>query len=443
MNLNIIQINNGGKGHNPFEYYYSNGAEQETNEWDYKAIMYGLSRDDLLSYLEIMDTEKYQLFVDYIKTIDDGPIFDHFFSKGIDHCEEVLMLENKFGRTESDFKRFNPVEFGYDTLYFEENEINQYFYVKKCGVDKSDISSLLHKCLDVPHLNPKFNLTDTSWLTQTFAVERVYDIILYDMLKTFSVYEHYLEYDKIYVSVQDDCRLERIIEKLGNSPAIFVTQEGGFDDERLTLLHEVNIEDGVKLYSYNIDVSVYRINSISSSITDMLGTKKGMDIELLVNNKIIRLMGLHCKEPKKERTYEKFVSYGLLGFTNFSFSNLIRSSMDHVYHTYYGIMDKITIMVGDMNPKDTEKSLYIKDLIESQSNFKVYPEKNEVTSQKTRSGFCAQLKKFWTLSKSCKDMIIVENTLEVNSYEVFPEIKELLTSKWVGDHASLIMNITV
>ena len=307
----------------------------------------------------------------------------------------------------------------------------------------SDLTLLLQKCLDVPHLNSKFNLNDTSWLSKTYDVERVYDIILYDMMKTFSVYKHYLEYDKIYVSVEDDTRLERIIQKLDDSPAIFVTQEGGFNDERLSLIHEVNIEEGVKLYSYNLDVSVYRINSISSSITDMLGTKKGMDIELLINNKIIRLMGLHCKEPKKERTYERFVSEGLLGFTKTSLTSLFKKSMDYFYHTYYGIEETITIMVGDMNPKDTEKSLYLKDLIEAQSNFKVYPENNEITSQKTRSGFCAQLKKFWIPSKSCKDMIIVENTLDVNSYEVFPEIHELLTSNWVGDHASLIMNINL
>ena len=110
----------------------------------------------------------------------------------------------------------------------------------------------------------------------------------------------------------------------------------------------------------------------------------------------------------------------------------------------FGVYYHTTIIVGDMNPKDLEKSSYIKTEIEKKTYLKVYPENNEVTSNKIRSGYCAQKKKFWNSSESCKDMVMIENGGGiVNKYEVFPETKELLTNKWCGDHSSLTVKVTI
>ena len=40
----------------------------------------------------------------------------------------------------------------------------------------------------------------------------------------------------------------------------------------------------------------------------MLGNKKTVDIEIIIYNRILRVVGVHCKEPKGDRTYDKFVS---------------------------------------------------------------------------------------------------------------------------------------
>ncbi len=443
-NLNIIQFNKGGKGHNPFEYYYSNGSEMNSHEWDYQKILGQLTKTKLCGYLESFTDSKYSPFIEYVKNLNEEVILDYFFkTNDLDHTSNVMTLENKFGRTDSAFKRFNPVEFGYDSIYFAESDHNQYYYVRNSARHNVSLSDILKKCLDVPFMNPNFSLSDSKWLSKSYNPDRIHDIILYDMMKTYSVYFNYISYDKIYVSVEDDSRLDRILDKLGSDSAIFVTQEGGFDDERLELIHKVNIEGGVELYSYNLDLEIYRINSISSSVSDMIGTKKTMDIELVINDKVYRIIGLHCKEPKKERTYEKFVKEGLLGFTQNSLYNLWYNTIDYFYYKMYGYTDKITIMVGDLNPADTEKSALVKDMLEQNSSFKVYPQSNEITSKKTRSGFCAQLKKFWKLSESCKDMIILDDTIQVNSCQVFPQVEELLSKEWVGDHCSLIVNINI
>lgn len=60
-----------------------------------------------------------------------------------------------------------------------------------------------------------------------------------------------------------------------------------------------------------------------------------------------------------------------------------------------------------------------------------------------RSGHCTQQKKLWDISSSCKDMILLETSTNVNSYDVFPKTNELLTNSWIGNHSSLIVNIIV
>ena len=452
MSLNIVTVNMGGMAHNPFEYYRDTSDNRSPTvvfyppEWDYKTTLGGLTKTKLLEFFENFSDEqqtKYAKFIEYVKTLEleKDVIFNHFFCD-VKTADEKLALENKFGRTDSSIKRFNPVEFGYDPIYFEEDTRNQYRYVRNCSINGNDITVLLEKSLSVPFMNTLFSLDNTEWLSKTYDVEKVYDIILYDMMKTYSVYVNYVDFDKIYISQINDCRIDRLLVKLGKTPTIIVTQEGGFgNDERVKLEYESPVENGVKLYTYNMDIDIYRINSIPDCISEMLGNKKGLDVEFLVGNKLMRVCGLHCKEPKGERTYEKFVENGVLKLLDYDgIIHNIRYMFDWVYNKYYGIEKTMDIIMGDFNPKNNDKSELVKNLVKDKYNIKVVPDGN--TTNKTRSGYCAQLGKFWKESKVCKDMIIIkQENLVCNTAEVFPCINELITEKWVGDHSAVIINI--
>ena len=471
MSLNIVTVNMGGMTHNPFEYYTSENISDtgdtgdisnirvtrskcntRSTEWDYKTILGMLTKTKLLGFFEKFSHEqqtKYARFIEYVKTLEleNDVILDHFFCD-VKTAAEKLALENKFGRADSSIKRFNPIEFGYDAIYFEGSLLNQYNYVRDYSINGKDIGVLLERCLGVPSMNTLFCLDNTEWLSKTYDIERVYDIILYDMMKTYSVYVNYVEFDKIYISNIYDSRLDRLLDKLGDTPAIIVTQEGGFCDawttpnnNRVKLEYESSVENGVKFYTYNLDIDMYRINSIPDSISAILGNKKGIDIEFLVGNKLIRVCGLHCKEPKGERTYKKFVENGVLKLLEYEgVMNNIRYMFDWVYNKYYSIENSMEIIMGDFNPKNNEKSTLIKQLVEGKTNMKVVPDIN--TTNKTRSGYCAQLGKFWKESKVCKDMLIIrQENLVCNTEEVFPCINELITEKWVGDHSAVLANV--
>ena len=98
------------------------------------------------------------------------------------------------------------------------------------------------------------------------------------------------------------------------------------------------------------------------------------------------------------------------------------------------------IIMGDFNPKNNNKSELVKMLVKDKYNIKVAPDGN--TTNKTRSGYCAQLGKFWNESKVCKDMIFIrKENLVCNTEEVFPSISELISEKWIGDHSAVIVNI--
>ena len=452
MSLNIVTVNMGGMAHNPFEYYRDTSDNRAPNvvfyppEWDYKTILETLTKTKLLAFFEIFSDVhqiKYAKFIEYVKTLEleNDVILDYFFCD-VETADEKLSLENKFGRAESSIKRFNPVEFGYDPIYFEEDPRNQYRYVRNYSINGKDISVLLERCLGVPFLNTMFSLDNSGWLSKSYDIERVYDIILYDMMKTYSVYVNYVDFDKIYISQINDCRIDRLLTKLGETPTIIVTQEGGFgNDERVKLEYASPVENGVKLYTYNMDIDIYRINSIPDCISEMLGNKKGLDVEFLVGNKLIRVCGVHCKEPKGKRTYEKFVENGVLKLVDYDgIMNNIRSMFDWVYNKYYKIEKTMDVIMGDFNPKNNDKSELVKLLVKETSNMKVVPDSN--TTNKTRSGYCAQLGKFWNESKVCKDMIIIrKENLVCNTEEVFPSISELISEKWIGDHSAVIVNI--
>ena len=266
------------------------------------------------------------------------------------------------------------------------------------------------------------------------------------MMKTYSVFVNYSTYDKIYISDVYDMRLDSLIVHLKNAPSVIVTQEGGFgDDERVNLLYKAPIENGVCIYSYNIEIELSRINTIPDSISEMIGNTKSVDVEFMIDNKLVRVCGLHCKEPK-ENAYNGFVNEGLyrLYFNSKGVFSHFQNMFEWLYNKYYGI-ETFTVILGDLNPKDNEKSLYVKNLLKKNCGVSLFPSptKNINTTNKTRSGYCAQMSKFWKESKVSKDLVILPKDALVNSSYVFPDAEELLTEKWCGDHSAVIVNVSL
>ena len=438
--INVVTLNMGGSINNPFEYYPNNkNIFNIPLEWDYRKTLRGLTISMLKSYLGELE-EKYSKFRDYLYKFDNIDLLDYFFQEfNMENAETILELENKFGRKDSKIKRFNPIEFGYDPVYFIKDKRNQYNYTREYASKNIPLRELLKKCLEVPFLNNSFSLVHTKWLSKTYDIERVYDIILYDMMKTYSVYINYKLFDEIYISNTEDKRLDNLLNTLNNEPSILITQEGGFNDNRVNLLYETATEGGVKVYSYNIDAT-YRINSIPYEISKMLGNKKTVDIEIIIDNRILRVVGVHCKEPKGDRTYDKFVRDGIMKLFEPS-TNGILSYFRNWYDWYYNIKKRTDIIIGDFNPKNNDKVIEMREMF-LKENIKMYPLREQNTTMKMRSGYCAQHKKFWKTSTVCKDMAIV-NTDCIIGYKLYPSIDKLLTEEWRGDHCSFITTVLI
>ena len=259
------------------------------------------------------------------------------------------------------------------------------------------------------------------------------------MMKTYAIYINYELFDKIYISNTCDKRLDRLLNKLNYEPSIIVTQEGGFDDNRVKLLYETPIEGGVKVYSYELDTT-YRINTIPHKVNEMLGNKKAVDIEIIIDNKILRVIGVHCKEPKKKRTYEKFINDGIVKLFEHETNGII-NYFRSIYDWFYNIEGRTDIIIGDFNPKNNDNVYEMREML-SKENITMYPLEENNTTQKIRSGYCAQHNKFWQNSSVCKDMAIVNKNCIIYS-SIYPNIEELLTSEWRGDHCSFITKIVI
>ena len=109
--MNIVTINMGGADHNPFEYcsYGSFMLVRNLPEWNYRKVLNGLTKTILLNLLKDVD-KKYKKFIEFLDDIDEENLLEYFFPEfNIEHAEKVLELENKFGRKDSNIKRFNPV----------------------------------------------------------------------------------------------------------------------------------------------------------------------------------------------------------------------------------------------------------------------------------------------------------------------------------------------
>ena len=438
--INIVTVNMGGSVNNPFEYYPNNkNICNIPLEWDYRNTLRGLTFSMLKSYLGDLE-EKYSKFGKYLYKFDNIDLLDYCFQEfNAENAEKVLDLDNKFGRKDSQIKRFNPIEFGYDPVYFIEDKRNQYNYTRDCASKNSPFGELLKKCLEVPFLNNSFSLEHTKWLSKTYNIEKVYDIILYDMMKTYSVYINYELFDTIYISNTVDKRVDRLLNELKNEQSIIVTQEGGFEDNRVQLLYESPVESGVKIYSYNL-TPAYRINIIPPEINKILGNDKAIDIEIIIDNTILRVVGVHCKEPKKDRTYEKFIQKGIMKLFELE-TNGILGYFRSLYDWYYNIKGRTDIIIGDFNPKNNDKVIQMREML-LKENIIMYPLNEENTTQKIRSGYCAQHKKFWQTSSVCKDMAIVKKDCIIDSL-IYPDIEELLTDEWQGDHCSFITRVII
>ena len=392
-NFNVVSINLGGMDCNPFE-YISNG-DANKGVWDFKTHLSGLNKNSLIGYISDYP-EKYKPFIKYVQNLEFEDVFDYMFE---DVPDDRLELDNKFGRSDSDIKRFNPVEYGYCSLYYMENEKNQFEYVKNIGMRNSLgdgnmclISETLKKCLDVPFLNYRFSLEHTGWLTKDYPMENVFNIILYDMMKTYSVIKNYDIFDTIYKPYDKDTRLDRLYGVLGKTPSIIFTQEGEIKskDTRFKYEAEILVEGGVKMYSCNMKIDLYQINNIPDNISNVIGNKKSLDIEFFYGNSLYKICGVHCKEPKNERTYEKLVNEGFIRILKRDYGiGVLGNFMDWIY----GVKERKSIIIGDFNPKNNEKTDEIRDILED--SYTMYPQTNIITTRKTQSGYCTQKKKFW------------------------------------------------
>ena len=445
-NFNVVSINLGGMDCNPFEYISQGNANKGV--WDFEEHLSGLKKNSLMGYMSDYP-EKYKPFKEFVKNLDFKDVFDYMFK---DVPDDRLELDNKFGRSDSDIKRFNPVEYGYCRLYYMESDKNQFEYVKDIGMkvtvgsgNDSLISDTLKKCLDVPHLNDMFSLENTKWLSKDYPIDSVFNIILYDMMKTYSVIKNYNIFNTIYKPYDKDTRLDRLYSVLGKTPSIIFTQEGGINkkDTRFKYEAEIFTEGGVKMYSCNMKIDLYQMNNIPDNISNVIGNKKSLDIEFFYRNSLYKICGVHCKEPKNERTYEKLVNEGFTRILKKDYyqSGLVGYFTDKLMDWFYGVKERKSIIIGDFNPKNNEKTDVIRGILKD--SFTMYPKKNIITTSKTRSGYCAQKKKFWKESRVCKDIAIVDDSLDINQYHVFPDSKDLLTEKWLGDHSAVILNINV
>lgn len=446
-NFNVVSINLGGMDCNPFEYITK--GEKNKGVWDYKTHLYGLKKSSLMKYISDYPA-KYNPFKEFIKTLEFDDVFDYIFEDVVD---DRLELDNKFGRSDSDIKRFNPIEYGYCSLFFMENKKTQFEYVKDIGIRYSRgndteneiiISETLQKCLDVPFINYRFNLENTNWLSKDYPLESVFNIILYDMMKTYSVITNYGIFDSIYKPYDEDCRIDRLAGILGKKPSIIFTQESGIpkNDKRFKYRAEILIEGGVKMYTYNMDIDIYQINQIPSDISDAIGNKKSLDVEFFYKNSLYKICGVHCKEPKNERTYEKLVKQGVHRILKKDYNTgIFGNLMDSLYDWLYSVKERKSIIIGDFNPKNNEKTNEIRNMLDDE--YTMYPKTNIITTSKTRSGYCAQKKKFWKESKVCKDIAIVDNSIVIEQELIFPDSEELLTDRWLGDHSAIIVNISV
>lgn len=415
--VRFITINMGGRVYNPFEYYIE--MENKDSFQNYKTILSSLTVEKLKEYLEDVRFQDYDSFRTFVNTLDEGTIFDYFFSNPKD-SKTKLKLENKVGRS-VDSNRFNPVEHGYDIVYGKENvSLNQYQYVREYGVSGGDIRDLVLLCLEI------------SFENSVSMDDNYRNLVLFDIMNLVAVYSNYEEFDKIYVENMGDTRIQQLI--WDGKPSIITTQEGKLSEmDGLRLLGSSEVEGGTNIYSYNIsekDMEVFSVGSTPESNNKHIGTQKGLRMDMNIYGKKVVLNSLHGKEPMGlpvNSSLEEYVDKGLVGL-------------------FDGSDDKIKLVMGDFNPNSNEDSNKIKDYVNSKTHAQFYPEKDRITTKKVRSGYCAQMSKMFKTENSevSKDIVFYKlpETVSVRGNSVvYPEVDTLLTSSWYGDHSSVSITL--
>ena len=412
--VRIITINMGGREHNPFEYYFDSPNDAVFKE--YKTI---LSQFSISDFSHILKTDErfssYSLFIKFVSEIKEDTVFDYFFSEPAE-SKKKLKLDNKYGRT--DGYRFNPVEHGYDPVFNSNFDGSQYDYVKYWAMQSADISDLYLKCIQTLDINDIDNMT------------LFYNLVLFDMMNICAVYHSHEKFDNIFVPKDDDTRITQITSS--SLPAIIVTQEKPLPEtESIRLIGRSTTKAGTQVYAYNIpenDLSVNSVKITPSCCNNFLGNEKGVIVSMVLYGKSISINALHCKD------FTKVMPRG-------SLTDLVEFGINPLIKTGNNSHD-MTIVLGDFNPSTNDISSEIKTQLLNQLNTEetfIYPSDTEPTTKKIRSGYCAQMSKFFKTDNTeiSKDMIIFNgNTSQINeiSSVVYPSIEQLLSKSWIGDH---------
>ena len=429
VTIKFVTINMGGKTHNPFEYVYD--TPNHTSFDNYKINLSVLTKSKLMNFLNQEKNQiKFPYFKTFLENINEEIIFNYFFTNETD-SKYYLKFDSKIGRNTG--YRFNPIEHGYDKIskyigkYWNEitetnynfPENNQYYFVRNYAKNNYNIQDLIHICLYTMYEKNTYEKTD-----------QFHRLVLFDLMNIFAVYYNYEDFDKIYMDNEDDTRIEQIVKD--GTPMIIVTQEKGLCEfDKLKVIKCSDIKNGTNMYRYNIDdndIDILSIQDISDINNEYIGNKKGFIINLKLYGKNITINSLHCKEYSKvhpQGTVEDLIDNGII--------NLLNSKSE------------INMILGDFNPENNYFSSDFKDMIRTKTNSFIYPANNINTTKKVRSGYCAQMSKFFKTNDSevSKDMIIYNGPNEyIYDTQVYPSLDNLLSKTWPGDHSSVSLSLS-
>ena len=415
-NVKFVTINMGGRNHNPFEYLFKT---KDNNVFlNYQKFLSELTFSELKEILKDDMFNNHTSFRFFVNSLGVESLFEYFFNNEMD-SKKKLKLESKIGRDPNSY-RFNPIEHGYDEVYFDSFQGNQYQYVRDCSMKEKYIKELFLKCLEIFNQNTTENYDND-----------LFNLVLFDLMNVYAVFKNYQEFDKIYTDNNEDTRIQQIISD--GVPTIIVTQEKQINDiSGLELISSSQNSHGTKVYKYNLDdsyISDISFQDTDSNINDMMGNNKGCITTMNIHNQKVRITSLHCKDQtkvSKVNSITEFVEDGLKPL----FQN-----------------DKyIELVMGDFNPNNNDISNQIKNEMTQATDITSFPPNNTNTTKKVRSGYCAQMGKMFKSENSelSKDIIFYrydQEEIKIDNSKVYPETNKLLSDSWCGDHSSVSITL--
>ena len=413
--VRFVTINMGGRTKNPFEYLFE--TIHKDSFYNYKKTFRTVKKTDIIDEfinIGVCCTPEMNLFITFLKnnSIPDE-IFDYFFTDNND-SKIKLKLDSKYGRQAdgSDGVRFNPIEHGYDKIPNSNyDSMNQYEFTRQYAISKLGLSDLIQICMSAAEdNNMDFNRTD------------VCNLVLFDIMNIIAVYNHYTDFDKIYLPKNKDTRIRQVTDSY--TPCIIATQETKINDSRFRIIaHSPRGEKGgTHIYSYRLNTDDLKV--ITTEETNYyLGNDKGVCVYLKIFGKPIKVVSLHTKDPskiEKVSSLDEFVENGI--------SDLLA--------------DIPTVIMGDFNPENNVVSNDIKTMMKEKTGCSVFPGNNVNTTKKVRSGYCAQMSKMFKTNNSevSKDMIFhrgLEQYYNRTKCCVYPEMNLLMSDTWYGDHSAV------